>query len=503
MAIRVVWEGLGRGTVTHPGVKLSFLLMQEGIDFPLPCGGEGICGRCRVRFLEHPPPPSETERRILSPKELREGVRLACCAVVTQDTRVELLDSSCPLPREALSPLSELLPPDLPPREGEAALALDLGTTTLVLSRLGIKERRREKATALLNPQLSWGGDLISRIRAAIEGSSEAMAKAIWRLLSAQIRGVSYAVISGNSVMEAILAGFPLDSLARYPFVAPFKGGVWRDEPIPCYYMPVVGHFLGGDTASLLLVLDLIGVPETGVAMDLGTNAEVVAWSPKGVWATSAPAGPAFEGMGISSGVGLSSGGVAQVKKEGDTLLFRTLNGVHPRGFCGSGLISLLALLLREEVVEPSGRIKGKDELSRFWRERRDERGLCLEGLTLTQEDVRKIQLAKGAITSALRVLLPLAGIKGKFPLYLAGAFGSSLSVDDLVGIGVVPRCVSAVVSLGDTSLMGAEAVALSTRCLHKVEELASKVKVVDLVNRDDYQDIYLGGLTFESWELE
>jgi uncharacterized 2Fe-2S/4Fe-4S cluster protein (DUF4445 family) len=231
----------------------------------------------------------------------------------------------------------------------------------------------------------------------------------------------------------------------------------------------------------------------------LGTNAEVLLLTQKGVKAASAPAGPALEGVGISSGVGLTSGGVVKVEKQGERLVFHTLGGAPPRGFCGSGLLSLMALLLREGVLDVTGRIREKGELSPFWREMRGPLGLVMEGgLTLTQEDVRKVQLAKGAVASAWRTLLSREkGEGGPGILYLAGAFGTALALEDLKILGLVPPGIERAIALGNASLVGAEAVALSEECLTRAEELVGEVEVVDLVSQEGYQDIYMASLSF------
>ncbi len=499
MEIRVRWKGLDKETLTPPGVRLSYLLTKEGIDFPLPCGGEGVCGRCKVRFLVNPPPPTPAEERLLTPEELESGVRLACCAVVTQDTEVELLGGEAVLPREFFWDLEKVLPRIHPLGKGERAAALDLGTTTLVLSHLDLKKATRLATRAMVNPQRSWGDDVVSRMRAVLEGQGEALSRAVWEAVLPHLEGASYLVVAGNSVMETILAGLPVDTLARYPFQPPFGGGQWRDDPFPHYLMPLVGGFLGGDTAALLLVLDLIKARKPALVMDLGTNAEILLLTSKGVRAASAPAGPALEGMGVSSGVGLSPGAVVKVEKAGDELVFHTLDGSPPRGFSGSGILSFMALLLREGVVDASGRMKEKGELSLFWKERRNEKGLLLDnGLTFTQEDVRKIQLAKGAVASAWRTLLTLEDEEeGPEILYLAGAFGSALDLEDLKILGLVPHNVVEACSLGNASLVGAEAVALSRECLERVESLVKMVEVVDLASQDGYQDIYMASLSF------
>ncbi|RLD96480.1 MAG: hypothetical protein DRI93_00810 [Aquificota bacterium] len=158
-----------------------------------------------------------------------------------------------------------------------------------------------------------------------------------------------------------------------------------------------------------------------------------------------------------------------------------------------------MALLLSEGVLEPTGRIKERGELSPFWREMRNEEGLILEGgLTLTQEDVRKVQLAKAAVASAWRVLLSMEEVlEGELTLYMAGAFGSSLPLEDLVILGLVPSQVKGLVPLGNVSLLGAEVVALSRSCLKRVEKLVGDVEVMDLALWDGYQETYLESLHF------
>ena len=499
MEIRVRWRGLDRETLTSPGVRLSYLLTKENIDFPFPCGGEGLCGRCKVKFLKNPPPPTPAERRLLSPFELGEGVRLACCAVVEKSTEVELLGERTVVPDDFLLDLASLVSPGHPPREGVCCCALDLGTTTLALSRLDVCQGARISVEVMANPQRVWGSDVVSRMGASLEGKEEDMVRVLWDLLLPKLEGTSYLVVAGNAVMETILAGYPVDSLARYPFESSFPGGEWKEEPVPHYFMPLVGKFLGGDAAALLLVLDLMGADRPALALDLGTNAEVLLLTHRGVRAASAPAGPAFEGVGITSGIGLSPGAVTRVEKGNGTLVFHTLNGGSPRGFCGSGLLSLVALLLREGVLEPTGRIKEREELSPFWREMRNEEGLILEGgLTLTQEDVRKVQLAKAAVASAWRVLLSMEEVlEGELTLYMAGTFGSSLPLEDLVILGLVPSQVKGLVPLGNVSLLGAEVVALSRSCLERVEELVGDVEVMDLAIWDGYQETYLESLHF------
>jgi uncharacterized 2Fe-2S/4Fe-4S cluster protein (DUF4445 family) len=502
MIIKVKWRSSEREVSTPPGVKLSYLLMKENIHFPLPCGGEGICGQCKVKFHKAPPPPTAVEQRILSVHEISQGIRLACRVLITEETVIELLENpawSVSNPSIQWQYLHPLVKGD-PPKPGTKVGAIDLGTTTMALSILDTKERKRESLKILPNPQSLWGSDVVSRIKAGMENWEDKMAQAVWDTVTPHLNKVAFTIISGNSVMESIMAGYPLDSLSRYPFEPPFFEGEWRQNPIPHYLMPLVGKFMGGDASSLLLTLDLIGPNIPAVALDLGTNAEVIHWTRDGVWAASAPAGPAFEGVGISSGSGFSPGAVVRVERKENNLTYETVKGESAKGFCGSGLISLIALLLVEGVIDSTGRIKPPEELPHFWKRKRYEKGLLLDHrLTLTQEDVRKIQLAKGAVASILTLLLS-KGNDTPFSLYLAGAFGSSLNPKDLTTLGIVPENTKNVIILGNTSLLGAEAVALSKDCLERVETLARRVTLLEPVDDPMYQKIYMDSLTFPEY---
>ena len=499
MVIKVKWGISEREISTPPGVKLTYLLMRESINFPLPCGGEGICGQCKVRFHEAPPPPTDAEKRILSAHEIELGIRLACQALVTEETVIELMEN---LPWSVSSPTMQeeqfhSLIKGGPPKPGAKVGAVDLGTTTIALSILDTESRKRKSLNIFPNPQVSWGSDVVSRIKASMDGWGEDMAKAVWNTLIPHLNEASHTVVSGNSVMESILGSHPLDSLSRYPFDPPFHAGEWREEPVVHYLMPLVGKFMGGDASSLLLVMDLLEPDTPAVALDLGTNAELIYWTGDKIWGASAPAGPAFEGVGISSGSVFAPGAVVKVEKRGENLSYKTIESEPARGFCGSGLISLMALLLAEGVIDSTGRIKPADELPSFWRERRNKEGLLLdEGLTLTQEDVRKIQLAKGAVASTLSLLLSKGDDK-RFTLYLSGAFGSSLNPRDLSVLGIVPKHADNVVILGNTSLLGAEAVALSKDCLERAQKLARRVELLEPADDPMYQEIYMNSLSF------
>lgn len=506
--VSVRWKELEKASFAPAGVKLGYLMLQEGIDYPFPCGGEGRCGRCKVRFIKGASPPTPQEQQLISSQELAEGVRLACCAFLTTDAEVELLWPEGFLPSEGL-----LLPLELfslkgkPIKEGEIAFSLDLGTTTFCLSLLDMKSRERRGVITNLNPQRRWGEDLISRMKAGLEGEESHLREVMVKSIKGMISTLSvranhcFLVVSGNSVMESMLAGYPLKGLARYPFKPSGWGGEWIEvNGIGLsYLMPFLGGFLGGDAASLLLVITLLGIEPPLLALDLGTNAEVILFTEKGIWATSAPAGSAFEGVGISCSLGPQRGSVSRVYKKGERLKIETLGG-EPRGFSGSGLLSFLALLLKEGVLDSTGRLRPPEELTPFWQEkRRDEKIFLNEEIYISQQDVRKVQLAKGAVQAAIHMLAKRAALSLSLlrKVCIAGRFGSSISLDVLKVLGIAPEEIDEVHNLGNASLLGAELVALSEDNVELAEALAREAKVVQMVEDEEFQRTYLRSINF------
>jgi len=489
------------------GTRLKYLIIKEKIDFFFPCAGEGICGRCKVKFLKGAPAPTSYEKRLLSPDEIDKGVRLACCATLYDDAQIEPLYEEYPYFKQTLLPLSIFPIKGDPLKDKDKAFALDLGTTTLSMSLLDISKKVRISLSEEINPNIQWGEDVISRVKAAIDGKEEELKSALLKKIISMAKELGlnndfFFVASGNPVVSSILAGYPLDSLSKYPFEPAKKAGEWIeiDDLGPVYFMPFIGGFLGGDAASFILVLKLIKAKSLFFAVDLGTNAEVFLFTKDKIWAASAPAGSALEGVGISCGIGVKRGAILDVKRKDQKIEIKTQNG-KAKGFCGSGLLSFVALLLNEGVIDPTGRIKPPDELGNYWRDKiRDNKVFLTSDIFVSQDDIRKIQLAKAAIQAAMYILAKKAKVSLSFikSMYMAGRFGGYLSLDVLKTLNIAPAGIEKLSYLGNTSLLGAELVALSVENKGVLEELIHEVKVVQMIEDDEFQDIYIQKLNFE-----
>lgn len=505
------------------GVPLLQALAEAGVKVELPCGGQGICGGCRVLMKGELPPPTPEEAEFFSSQMLVQGWRLACQTSLPGDTEVYLPGRES-LPDTRFSPALK--------RDGKSPVgaAVDLGTTTLVLTLVDLESGRRLVTVTGLNPQTAVGADLITRIQHALSGEGrdrlqemlvsginilieEAAAKG--GVAPEQIRVVS---VVGNSVMHHLFLGLPVASLGRMPF-APFSKEPHRTEGekiglavhprAEVYLAPLLGGFVGGDAAAALYASGLAARPGKGLLVDLGTNGEIILTGGGGVWAASTAAGPAFEGQGIAWGMRAAPGAITGVKTTGDEWHLETLGGVAPLGITGSGLIALVATLLRAGLLSPEGRLKNPEEIPDLpevirGRLRAGENGQEVlidreSGVTINQKDIRLLQLAKGAVRAAVDSLLDEAKVTPEEleVILLAGAFGSGLNPSALLRIGLLPRVPAARIKfIGNAALEGAVQ-ALRPESRSELERLAGRVRHISLGKREDYQDKFVTALLF------
>lgn len=505
------------------GVPLLQALAGAGVKMDLPCGGQGICGGCRVLLKGEVPPPTPEEERFFSNQMLAQGWRLACQASLQGDTKVYLPG------RESLSD-TQPGPVDKREEESPVGAAVDLGTTTLVLTLVDLESGRRLVTVAGLNPQTAVGADLITRIQHALSKEDrgrlqemlisginilieEAAAKG--GVAPEQIRKVSAV---GNSVMHHLFLGLPVASLGRTPFTPvnkePYltegaKTGLAVHPRAEVYLAPLLGGFVGGDAAAALYASGLTARPGKGLLIDLGTNGEIILTGGGEIWAASTAAGPAFEGQGITWGMRAASGAITGIKILRNEWHLETLGGVTPLGITGSGLIALVAALLSAGLITPEGRLKGPEEipdLPKAIRERlrTGENGQEVlidreSGVTINQKDIRLLQLAKGAVRAAVDSLLEEAGVDPEEleVILLAGAFGTGLDPAALLRIGLLPRVPAVQIKfLGNAALEGAVQ-ALRPEARRELERLAGKVRHISLGNRENYQDTFVASLLF------
>lgn len=392
-------------------------------------------------------------------------------------------------------------------------LAVDVGTTTLVIDLVNLNTGKTLATQAALNSQVKRGADVVSRISYATADSKnaadlrslvlETLNQMIGKILSKnQVSSASVyeVVISGNTAMNHMLLGVPVETLAVAPYNAVFSRlpglsarqvGCAIHPQGKVYFSPNIKSFVGGDIASGLLASRLSSKRGNFLFIDLGTNGEIVLKAGSHLMTTSTAAGPAFEGMNISCGMPALSGAIYKVE-DASPLKTHTLGSKPARGVCGTGLIDLIAIFLETGQISPRGAIQDAEKKLRV-----------KENIYLTQEDVRQMQLACAAIKTGIRMMLKENHLSEEDldGIYIAGAFGNYLNIRNSMKIGLLPQVDEhKLVFIGNSSLAGAKLLLISEREREKIESLIQKIRYISLAADPEFQDYFIRALEFKTW---
>jgi len=419
------------------------------------------------------------------------------------------------------------------------AIALDLGTTTLVGMLLEMDSGRELAVTSRINPQTRFGDDVLSRINHVRQTSQglqelhdiviEAVDEMIGELADqsgVRRERVYELAVSGNTTMQQLLLRIDPRWLGEVPFV-PATGhyvlsaaaalGLHIHPRGRVYVLPVIGGFVGGDTASGILACELAQSQGPTLLVDVGTNGEIVLCCEGILAAAATAAGPAFEGARIYHGMRASDGAIEKVVVDG-TLRTNVVGSVSPVGLCGSALIDLAAELLRHGVLTARGRLHTPAELPKqlpedlrrrlvshdrhaaFMLAEAGETGTA-KPILVTQADFRELQLATGAIRAGIVILLQRFGLQPADleKVLIAGGFGNFIRRSNAQRIGLLPPEIrrNRIRYQGNTSLAGARLVAVSRQARQQVEELAGRTQHVDLSRQAGFQDAFAEAMIF------
>jgi uncharacterized 2Fe-2S/4Fe-4S cluster protein (DUF4445 family) len=449
-----------RAELTAPhGTPLRDLLFEQGVEFP--CGGHGRCRGCKVRVLEGSVAVNDAQRQQLSPQEIANGWRLACQGNLEGDLAIELRQWDAAI-------LTDETAFAFTPKPG-LGVAVDLGTTTLVTQLLDCETGRVLAVRTALNAQARFGADVMSRVQYAVAERGQAqlteiirqqigrLIEQLLRAANASARAVTDVVLVGNAVMHHLFCGIDLEPLSHYPF-HPVRDGLelsraselgWQWEGDPrVRFLPCLGGFVGSDILGGILATKLAESESLVGLVDLGTNGEIVIGNRERLLCASTAAGPAFEGARISMGMRAATGAIVEVSAEAGRFGCRVLGNVEARGICGSGLVDAVAVGLDLGLINPMGRLSNSNGTLM----------LC-PPVNLTQQDIRELQLAKGAIAAGAEILLKLWGAEPADlqRLYLAGAFGNYINRQSAQRIGLLNFPLEKVQPAGNTALLGAK----------------------------------------------
>lgn len=417
-------------------------------------------------------------------------------------------------------------------------LAIDVGTTSVVTSLMELESGEQLASVSTLNPQAVFGGDLMSRIAFAQfdAGNLRKLQMRIIGLLNQHIeqivsdsgvlaKWIYKVVIVGNTCMHHLLLGIdpsyvglaPYAPVMRHGLVLPARELFLKVNPeARVCLLPLVAGFVGADAVAVALATRISETPELRIAVDIGTNGEVLLGSRDHVWACSAPAGPALEGAQIRHGMRAALGAIDRVGLEGGELRLHTIGEAPAQGICGSGIIDAIAALLEAGVIDWTGliEVEGRDRMPPALRERVVMRGEervvivarpgeagAAREIVLTQDDVRQVQLCKGAIASGVAMLQHVAGVRDDqvSELMLAGGFGNYLSIKSALRIGTIPPTLpeSKIRYVGNAAALGAQLALVSEAERHRADTIARRIEHVSLAAHPDFQDIFVECMNF------
>jgi uncharacterized 2Fe-2S/4Fe-4S cluster protein (DUF4445 family) len=506
------------------------------VRVPTSCGRSGECHECIVevkRGLDALTPPEASE------EFLRGNYRLACRALVedaSADIEFAVLRRQPRILTESVSRDVELEP--LVNRRGEDiyigdervdayrgqmyGLAIDVGTTTVVLNLVDLESGETIHTASFENPQKFGGSDIMYRISydgGAYKGElQQVMLSSInfeigemSRQLRFHRRRIYDVVMVGNTTMRDILFGVNVQSVGERPYKSLIELAVEDGERdstainttakelglrvfpgANVYSGPLIGCHVGSDVAADLLAIGMDETDETIMLVDVGTNTEVIVGNRHRLMAASCPAGPAFEGGEITYGMPGYEGAVETVEIVDGKAQYTTIGGGQPQGICGSGLVDLLAELRRTGTMNQLGVFDDGSDSFYFAPE---------NGMSVSRSDVSALAQAKSANYCGQRIVLRRYGVPAEdiSKLYLAGGFANYVDVANAVSIGFIANVPQErVAKVGNAALEGATIMLRSTRMRRVIEDMASQIEHVELETTPDFFDIFVDGCMFE-----
>ena len=415
-------------------------------------------------------------------------------------------------------------------------IACDIGSTTIAAHLMDLSTGEVLATAGVMNPQIRFGEDLMSRVSYAMlnVGGAEAMTDAVRGAVDGLIADlVEEATVSAGDVLELVFVGNPIMhhlflGLDPRPLgAAPFalatdravrmrasELGLQTARGARIYMLPCIAGHVGADAAGVVLSEEPFRDDEVTLLVDVGTNAEIVLGNKTRLLAASSPTGPAFEGAQISSGQRAAPGAIERVRIDPATLQARikvigtdawsdepSFTGTAVTGICGSGIIEAIAEMYLAGIVTTDGVIDGARAAATDL-VRADGRTFTYvlypgdPAIEVTQDDVRAIQLAKAALQAGCSLLMDHFGVDRVDRIRLAGAFGSVIDPMHALVLGLVPDCeLRQVTAAGNAAASGAQIALLSARARSTIERVAVDVEKIETATEASFQERFVAAM--------
>ncbi len=501
------------GAEITPGSTISEHISRiGGVEIDSECGGEGICCKDIIRIekgTDSLNPLTDLETALRAQGTLRPNQRLACQTRPTSQAEdivifipnfgrytiltdfIETTVSPDPSVFKSGDAVYHCSGEEIGPYEGEIfGLAVDIGTTTLVMQLMDLETGKQVgKPMASKNPQIAYGNDIISRIGYTIEHEDgldelqEAVAHGINNTIEELEKQsgiqplkehIYEVVVVGNSTMRDIFLRQNVKSLGLIPFESSNKqaySGSAADLSLAIhpqgfvYAPPLIGGHAGADCLADIIATDLYKSDSIGMIIDIGTNGEIVLGNKEKMITASCAAGGAYEGYQIKCGVGAIQGAITEITLRDGKIDYKTLAGKPALGVCGSGVIDLLAELLKTGVMNEKARIQ--------------EDFYITDSVHISQEDINQLIIAKAGLRTDQELLMKYYGITvtDVEKIYLAGAFGNYMNIDNAMRIGLLPATPkNRFIRFGNGALAGAIDMLINREKRQDAERVLSRI---------------------------
>ena len=421
-------------------------------------------------------------------------------------------------------------------------IALDIGTTKIAGYLINLDKGKLLSADSIMNPQIPFGEDVISRITHAItepEGLTqlnEVVIRGINELLESlcaktgiNSNEIYEASVVGNTAMHHLFLNINPKYLALSPYVPVVQGPIdIQSQNVGSgvklnihsqgnvHVLPVIAGFVGADHVGVILATEIYKSEEICIAIDIGTNTEIALGNEKDILVCSCASGPAFEGAHIKYGMRAATGAIERIQISPKTfeVNYQTIGNSEPRGICGSAIVDILAELFKIGIINYRGkmntnidspRIRGENKDAEFVIAWNEDTGLE-EDISITQEDIRELQLAKAAMFTGATILMKNKGITRDDiqKIFIAGAFGSYIDPKNAVTIGMIPDIpLERITSVGNAAGTGARMVLMSRESRNTANEIARRVRYLELVNDPDFMKEFATAMYIPHMEPE
>ncbi len=498
MSVKVVVANENKTILAEKNSFLLDILVKNGISILAPCGKNGKCGKCKVKLLSG---------RVGGENPDENGMIKSCKAYLTEDIIIELSHTNhnkINISDNAKSPIETT----------EFGVALDIGTTTIAALLVDLKDGKAYKKATCFNPQCVYGADVLSRITACSNGNLKILQDLIVNKINDILNifsnngetNIKELTVAANTTMLHILLGVDPTPMGSYPFSPTFtdfkkiKGESLGISVKNITVLPSVSAFIGADITAGILATDIHKSKENVLFVDVGTNGEIVLKYNSKLFAASTAAGPALEGASMECGVSGVSGAINRVFLRGGKFGFTTIDNATAKGICGSGYVDLIALLLKEDLIDKYG---GWNYSSNSFLVSKliDDRFYLTEDVFLSKGDISEFQLAKAAIMAGIKSLINYCNvdIKDITQLYLVGGMGYYINPQNAAITGLLPYELAYKATANEnTALLGAKLCLLSEQSQKEVEKIAADIGVVELSFLENFQKEYTNNLFFK-----